>query len=59
MFVRPPRLLNQQPGSRRQQRWMFVAILPAIHKRQKERADIPHQVTRQQLDFARGFSFLR
>ena len=47
MFVRPPRLLNQQPGSRRQQRWMFVAILPAIHKRQKERADLPHQITRQ------------
>jgi hypothetical protein len=47
MFVRPPRLLNQQPGSRRQQRWMFVAILPAIHKGQKERADLPHHITRQ------------
>ena len=47
MFVRPPRLLDQKPGSRRQQRWMFVAILPAIHKRQKENADLPHQITSQ------------
>jgi hypothetical protein len=46
MFVRP-RLLDQKPGSRRQQRWIFVAILPAIHKRQKESADLPHQITSQ------------
>ena len=45
MFVRPPGL--QKPASRHQQRWMFATILPAIHKRQKENADLPHQITSQ------------
>lgn len=36
---------------------MFVAFLPAIHERQKENADLLHQITSQQFDFARDFIF--